>query len=71
MPKQLGQNKKRMCGEFLMEVALDDWRGLSLRESAKQQNCSMGTVHNARKHQKYEAIYEDVSRLKMAERVAG
>ena len=63
-------SQKRISTAFLIEIAIDEYDGLTVRESAARQRCSMGTVQNARKHADYAAIYQDVYRKRFDARVS-
>lgn len=63
-------NSKRICGEFLIEVAVLAFEGVTIEESAKRLDCNVRTIRKARDHEMYDEIYSAVLQQGLLKRVA-
>ena len=61
--------RKKVSGKFLIEVALLDFEGKTMRESAEILEVDVNTVRKARHHELYHDIYTGGLKLIMASRL--
>lgn len=54
---------------FVIEVAIAEFEGLSLANTAKRLQCHIQTVKKARAHKDYETISAEVLRTRLAARL--
>ena len=51
---------RRLCKGFLLQVALDEWEGKTMDETAERLHCNVQTVRRAKQHSDYEEIGNQV-----------
>lgn len=62
--------KLKVCGEFLIEVAVLDMEGKTLSETAEALGCDINTVRKARRHELYTSIFMEAIKIRMAARLS-
>lgn len=63
-------NEKKICADFLIEVALLAHQGSTIKQSAEKLDCNVGTIRKAREHELYERVFETVMKTRIEQRLA-